>query len=153
MKLFYAILIALVLSPAAFAQKITAKDLEGKWNIVAISKEGARVDFETGKVTVTEEWKKNNPDKTVEQMEEKLKGGDLSMLAAITFGFKEGVMSIEMGGQSMQEGPITLLEENGKTYMADGVMGGDRPALSMKDGRLIMDMSGQGMAMELKKSE
>lgn len=153
MKLLYAILIAFVLSPAAFAQKITEKDLNGKWNIVAISKEGARVDFETGKVTVTEEWKKNNPDKTVEEMEEKLKGGDLGMLSAIAFVFKDGVMSLEMGGESMEEGPLTLVEEDGKTYMADGVMGGDRTALSMKDGRLVLDMSGQGMTMELKKAE
>jgi hypothetical protein len=153
MKLFYTILIAFVLSPAAIAQKITENDLNGKWKIVGISKEGARVDFETGKVTVTEEWKKNNPDKTVAEMEEKLKGGELGMLSAIAFVFKDGMMSVEMGGQSMQESPITLVEENGKMYMADGVMGGGRTALNMKDGRLLLDMSDKQMVMELKKSE
>lgn len=153
MKLFYAILIAFVLSPAAFAQKITEKDLNGKWSIVAITKEGARVDFETGKITVTEEWKKNNPDKSVEEFEEKLKGDDLSMLAAIVFGFSDGLMSVEMGGQTMQEGAISIEEENGKTYMNGGVMGGDRPEISMKDGRLILDVGSDGTIMELKKAE
>lgn len=152
MKTLYAIIAFCLVSFTASAQKITIKDISGKWQMAGIGREGAIADFETGKMNVTEEWKKANPGVSVEELEKKMQ--EQSILASMSLDITpEGNLALYMMGQLAEEGPLTLTEKDGKSILSADAMNGDEVEVTLKDGKMHWAIQGEDMIMIFKRQE
>lgn len=120
-----------------------------------MGEEGALADFDTGEVTVTDEWKKKNPGKDVDALKEKLKRNIEEGGAMGRFGIgltADDMVSLQMGGETMSEGAYTLEERDGKTIFTGEPMGADVMEVTMlADGRMQWFIRGENTVLVFKK--
>lgn len=99
----------------AFAQKITGKDLQGHWNIVAFSASGIQYELATDKLTLSDEMKAFINEDAMEGMKEGMK----QAAAQLEGGFADlDATTIKMGmAGSSETNAYTLTEKEGKQYL------------------------------------
>ena len=128
----------------ASAQKITQKDLQGKWKLDYFNADGVVFDVVKGTVNISEETKKLMPPETVTQME--------SNPEAVLEPFKTAYVvfnanNFEQGmGSDVSGGTYTLEEKDKQTFMnilfGDGVT--DTSTIAFKDNKLHITITGEG---------
>lgn len=155
MKTLYTIIAFCLIAFSASAQKVAKKDIIGNWEIAAMGEEGALADFDTGEVTVTDEWKKKNPDQDVDALKDKLKRNIEEGGAMGRFGINltaDDKVALQMGGETMSEGSYTLEERDGKTIFTGEPMGADVMEVTMlADGRMQWYIRGENTMLVFKK--
>ena len=105
MKTLYTIIAFCLVAFSASGQKVAKKDIIGNWEIAAMGEEGALADFDTGEVTVTDEWKKKNPDQDVDALKDKLKRNIEEGGAMGRFGINltaDDKVALQMGGERIE---------------------------------------------------
>ncbi|MEL1245400.1 hypothetical protein AAEO56_14090 [Flavobacterium sp. DGU11] len=124
----------------ANAQKITEKDLLGRWTITAMTVSGNHMDFKNCTITVSDDWQKDSPQMTKGEWEAQLKKG-LEYFGTANTSFSEGsIMSFYM--EKMEYGGgYHIVEENGSTYIQDDVTPGDKFRIELKNGLLYWELA------------
>ena len=155
MKALYTLITFCLISFSASAQQVAKSQIIGNWEITAMGEEGALADFDSGEVTVTEEWKKKNPGQDVAALKQKLKQNIEEGGAMGRFGLgisDDGKVALQMGGEVMAEGPYTLEERNGKTIFMGEPMGADVMEVTMlPDGKMKWFITGENTVLIFKK--
>lgn len=149
MKTAFFILAAFLVTLSVSAQ-VTHKDIAGRWKAVEMGAKGALANFETGKVTVTDEWKKNNPGQDAAALEEKLKKGGPFTNFEIDL-TEDGRISLIVMGKVSEEGSYTLEPRGDKTVLQGGPMGDDEMEVAMQDGRMQWYIRVQDLKILFKK--
>ena len=132
------------------AQNVTHKDVAGRWKAVEMGTQGALANFETGKVSVSDEWKKNNPGQDAAMLEEKLKKGGpfTNFVVSLT---EDGRISLIVMGKVSEEGRYTLEPRGDKTVLKGGPMGDDEMEVTLVDGRMEWYIHAEGLKVIFKK--
>ena len=134
------------------AQKVTHKDVAGHWKAVEMGTKGALANLETGKVSVSDDWKKNNPGQDAAALEEKLKKGDpfTNFVVNLT---EDGRISLIVMDKVSEEGRYTLEPHGDKTVLQGGPMGDDEMEVTMPDGRMQWYIRAQDLKILFKKNQ
>ena len=105
MKKSLFIICTLLCFAASWAQKVTEKELQGKWKLISYTVTNATLDVETGKVTVV------NPNDTSASLKKDLEGfADDLKTAYIEI---QGNNFYQIITDAVKNGPFTLDEKNG----------------------------------------
>jgi len=143
-------IVCFVMAVSAFAQKISEKDLLGKWEISFVNIEGTTIDFETGTITIAPGAAEA----------EGITEADLKSRITTAMGtkadsfvlFSEGSqLLISIRGQEDVKGQYTITERGGQPFITHG---GIEYRADLKDGKLNLTMpAGEGVevAMRFKK--
>lgn len=113
-NLFLALALCLA-TTFAFAQKITNKDLQGHWNMVAFSAQGVQYEFASGQVEIPAEMKSQVDAQTLES----IKGGMKQAADQFKGAYADfDGASIKMGMATSSETNLyTLTEKDGAQYL------------------------------------
>lgn len=143
-KLLFLSFALCLFTTVASAQKITEKDLQGKWKLDYFNADGVIFDVVKGKVTISEETKKQMPPETVEQMENNPEAVIEPFKSAYVV-FNNNNFEQTMGSDS-SGGIYTLVEKDKQTFMniafQDGIT--DSSTLLIKDNKLHITITGEG---------
>ena len=154
-KAVYLFITTCLITFSASAQKVAKSQIIGNWEIAAMGEEGAMADFDTGEVTVNEDWKKKNPDQDIDALKEKLKRNleEAGPMGRFGVGLTaDDKVSLQMGGETMSEGTYTLEERDGKTIFTGTPMGADVMEVTMlADGRMQWYIRGENTMLVFKK--
>ena len=150
MKTITYIFVVFLATFSVSAQQVTHKDVAGRWKAVEMGTKGALANLETGKVSVSDDWKKNNPGQDVAALEEKLKKGGpfTNFVVSLT---EDGRISLIVMGKVSEEGRYTLEPHGDKTVLQGGPMGDDEMEVTMPDGRMQWYIRAQDLKILFKK--
>lgn len=147
-KIIYLCLAACLFSTLAFAQKITAKELEGTWKITGFSTQGIGFDLQTQEVTLTPDMKAQLSPESVAGIKEGMKQA-VEQIKSSYVSFTGNNMKLVVGPET-ESGTFTLAEKNGAQVLAvkntDGTTH-DVPVL-YKDKKLYMSLGDKGEEAE-----
>lgn len=122
--LFFLCAILCMATTTASAQKITQKDLQGAWKMIAFSADGIHVDVPTEKITLSPELESQlTPD-----MKQEIELGILEAMESLktSFAYFEGNNVRQAMGTEEQKGTYTLKDIEGQQLLtatlADGTM-------------------------------
>jgi len=118
MKKLHLTLIALFLLFAAQAQTITEKDLLGQWGIISFTVGGLGIDFETGKVTLSDEALKKLEGQDIEALKTKMAPA-LELYRNGTMTFSPGNKMEFVIGDKHLTNSYVLTTNEGKQYLRD----------------------------------
>ncbi|AWH83751.1 hypothetical protein HYN59_00860 [Flavobacterium album] len=125
---------------AANAQKITEKDLLGKWNIISLTISGDKMDFKTGTITVSEDWQKDGLQIAKSEREVLLKESlPYFRTTNVTF-FENRFLSFRLGPEDYS-GNYAIVEEGGITYIQAENSAVDRVPVMLKEGLLYWELA------------
>lgn len=142
-KLIYLSVAFCFLTTLACAQKITEKDLQGKWKLASFNAQGVTFDVEKGAINISDEAKQMLPPEALEQ----LKGSADAALESFKMAyviFDANKVTQTMGPES-NEGTFTIIEKDKEQYLhaTYGDMTDDA-GIAIKDKRLHITITGDG---------
>jgi hypothetical protein len=148
-KLFYLSLALCFFTALTSAQKVTQKDLQGKWKLTYFKADGLEFDIVKEKITISDEAKDVLPPEMLQQ----LQGNSTDALAP----FKEayavflGDKLQQILGPEVKECAYTITEKDGQQFIhatfEDGAT--DDTAVAIKDKQLYLTISGDGDDAEM----
>ena len=143
-KILYFCLAACLFTTMAFAQKITARELEGNWKMTGFSTQGIGFDLQTQEVIVSPEMKAQLSPEAMTGLKEGMKQAVEPMKASYV-NFTGNNLKLVVGPET-ENGTFTLAEKNGKQVLvvknADGTS--DEVPIAYKDKKLYMTMGDEG---------
>ncbi len=138
MKNLFLALAALFVTSAAFAQKITNKDLQGHWNIAAFSASGISYDLKTEAITLSPEMQAQAGPEALPAIKESMKQNAAQFNGAFV-DFDGAFMKMAMAGGS-ETNVFSLTEKDGKQFLTvkgDDGISYDMP-VALKDKKLFI---------------
>lgn len=142
-KLLYLSFAFCLLSTIAFAQKITEKDLQGKWKLASFTAQGITFDIEKGVVTISEEAKAGLPPEAMAQLKDNMDAALEPFKQA--FVLFEGNKVKQTMGMDSNEGTFTVIEKDKQQYIHATYSDiTDDAAVLIKDKRLHLTITGDG---------
>lgn len=152
MKTLYMIFAFCLVSFTASAQKITEKDLEGKWNVTRVEAPTITLDYEKGTVELSPELQAMVPPEQLEEIRKTMAGPEGTGKPIMEFA--GGKMTYTMEGER-EEKAYTLQYKDGKDVLNFENEEGLYIEVSLSDGILhfvSFDANGQ-VLMQLKKAK
>lgn len=142
-KLLYLSLAFCLLTTLASAQKITEKDLQGKWKLASFTADGITFDIEKGAVTISEEAKAGLPPEALAQLKANMDAAIEPFKQAFVI-FEGNKVKQTMGTES-NEGTFTVIEKDKQQYLhaTYGEITDDAGVI-IKDKRLHLTITGDG---------
>lgn len=138
-KLFYLSFAFCLLSTLAFAQKITEKDLQGKWKLTYFTADGITFDVEKDLLTISDEAKETIPPNAIAQLKESLEPFKEA------FAIFEGNKVTQTMSTESNTGTFTIVEKDKQQYLRATYNGvADDAGVAIKDKKLHLTITGDG---------
>lgn len=115
MKKTLFVVVTCILSILASAQKITEKDLQGKWNLAVLTTEGIHMDMITGVATLSEELKSELTPNILNQLNENMKQGIAILKSDTTLITGNAIKQYR--NQYEKNGTFIIKDTDGKQYI------------------------------------